>query len=69
MLDRWLTSQNYYLTILPTFVYELFCKLDEELLIGNNFEAWFNELHVSGIFGNFNNVYYGSGERLEHEMV
>ena len=65
MLDKWLANQNYQLTILPTFMYELFCKLDEELLIGDNFEAWYaNEMHVSGIFGNFNNAYLGTGDYI-----
>lgn len=73
MLDKWLANQNYQLMILPPSVFDLFCKLDEELLIGligDNFEAWSaNELHVSGIFGNFNNIRYGSGEQLEYGMV
>jgi len=70
MLNKWLGNQDYQLRILPTSVHELFCKLDEELLIGNNFEAWYGEqLHVSGIFGNFNNIFCGSGECFEYGMV
>lgn len=70
MLNNWLHTPNYQLRILPPSIYDLFVKLDEELLIGDNIEALYaNELHVSGIFGNFNSINCGSGDYLESWMV
>ena len=43
MLDTWLSNTNHFSLIIHPSINELFCKLDEELLIGNKpqlFNVW-----------------------------